>query len=294
MSRRRSFGSAVLIGCIGGLITLGLVAIFLIVTFLRSPLGGSLLNGITSKTYTQSHTQSLSTSNLAVVQIQNQVGDVNVAVSSSVQAPTLTTLKKVTASSVSAANSEFSRIQVSVQQPLKSVVIINATIPKQGSNGGDSVAITLTLPRASSASGGTPVTFNVTTIAGNLNVQQVQLAASSCLKVQQGNLTFNGSLDTSNATPLVPCTNTSDNNPHPWYTFQTEVGNLDVTLPAATNITLNAATNAGSINGSAFGLTISSSDNSASYDGPLSGGSTSPAAELKLDVGTGNITLHAL
>ncbi|HZU67127.1 MAG TPA: hypothetical protein VFA09_07600 [Ktedonobacteraceae bacterium] len=286
--RRRSFGSAVLIGCIGGLIMLGLIAIILIVTFLRSPLGGNVLNGITSKAYTQSHTQLLPTSNLTLVQIQNEVGNINVAVSSSVQAPTLTTLKKVTASSASAANSEFGRINVSVQQPVKSDVTINASIPKQGNNSGDSVDITLTLPRTSGAS----ITFNLTTIAGNLNVQQVELAAGSCLRVNQGNVAFNGTLDTSTGTSLVPCMNTSDNNPHPWYTFQAEVGNLDVTLPAVTNITLNAATNTGSINGTAFGLTIPSSDNSASYDGPLIGGSPASAAELKLDVGTGNITLH--
>ncbi len=290
--RNRGFGSTMLIGCIGGLITIGLIATILIVTFLRTPLGGNLLTGITSKTYTQSHTQSLQVSNLTLVQIQNHVGNVNVTVSSSVSTPTLTTLKKVTASSVNAANSEFARILVTVQQPVSSDVTINATLPNSGNSSGDSVDLILTLPPAFGATASASITFNITTISGNLNVQQVELAASSCLKVQQGNVTFNGTLDTRNGTALVPCSNTSDNNPHPWYTFQTEVGSLDVTLPAATPVTLIAATNAGSINGAAFGLTIPNSDNSASYDGPLTGGSSTPVAQLKLDVGTGNILLH--
>lgn len=290
--RNRSFGSIFLIGCIGGLVTIGLIAAILIVMFLRTPLGNNVISGITSKPYTQQHSQPLPISNLTLAQIHNQVGNVTVTISSSVSTPTLTTLKKVTASSSSAANSEFARILVSAQ-PINTALTINATVPGQGNNSsGDSVDLTLTLPPASAGNASTSITFNIAIISGNVNVQQVALAAGSCLQTNQGNVTFNGSLDTRNGIPSVPCQNTQTNNPHPWYTFQSEVGNLDVTLPATTNITLDAAANAGSIDATAFGLNIPSSDNSASYYGPLSGGSASPPAELKLGVGTGNIRLH--
>ncbi len=291
-SRKRGFGSVVLIGCIGGLVTLGLIATILIVTFLRTPLGGNLLSGITSKAYTQKNSYPLQISNLKLAQIHNQVGNVNVTVSSSISTPTLTTVKKVTASSSSAANSEFARISV-VEQIAGTTLTVNATIPGQGnSSSGDAVDLTLTLPPASAGTPNTSITFIIATISGNVNVQQVQLAASSCLRTNQGNVTFNGTLDTTHGTTLVPCQNTSTTNPHPWYTFHSEVGDVDVTLPGDTNVTLNASANAGSINGTAFGLNIPSSDNSASYHGPLINGSPSPPAELKLDVGTGNIRLH--
>ena len=291
--RKRSFGSVLLIGCIGGLVALGLVATILIVMFLRTPLGGNLIGGITSKTYTQQNSQPLQITNLKLAQIHNQVGNVTVTVSSSVSTPTLTTVKKVTASSNSAANSEFARIIVSAQATTPHSLTVNGTIPGSGnSSSGDAVDITLALPPSSAATAGASITFNIATVSGNVNIQQVQLGASSCLQVQQGNVTFNGTLDTANGTPLIPCQDASTNNPHPWYTFHSEVGNVDVTLPAGTNITLDVSTNVGSIDGTAFGLNIPTSDNSASYHGPLTGGSQSPPAELKLDVGTGNIRLH--
>jgi hypothetical protein len=268
------------------------VATILIVTFLRTPLGGNLISGITRKTYTQQHSYPLQIANLKLAQIHNQVGNVTVTVSSSVSTPTLTTVKKVTASSTSAANSEFARIIVS-EQTAGPALTVNGTIPGSGNNSsGDAVDITLTLPPASSATASASITFNIATISGNVNIQQVELGASSCLQAQQGNVTFNGTLDTANGTTLVPCQDTSTNNPHPWYTFHSEVGNIDMTLPAGTNITLDASTNVGSIDGTAFGLNIPTSDNSASYHGSLSGGSQSPPAELKLNVGTGNIRLH--
>src|SRR2546429_5183800 len=291
-SRKRGFGSVVLIGCIGGLVTFGLIAAILIVTFLRTPLGGNLLSGITSKAYTQRNSYPLQISTLKLARIHNQVGNVNVTVSSSISTPTLTTVKKVTASSSSAANSEFARISV-IEQIVGTALTVNATIPGQGnSSSGDAVDLLLTLPPAPAGTTNTSITFIIATISGNVNVQQVQLAASSCLQANQGNVTFNGTLDTTHGTTLVPCQNTSTTNPHPWYTFHSEVGDVDVTLPGDTNVTLNASTNAGSINGTAFGLNIPSSDNSASYHGPLISGSPSPPAELKLDVGTGNIRLH--
>ena len=282
----------VLIGCIGALVALGLIVSIVIIAFLRTPLGGNILSGITSKTYTQQSSQTLSVSGLKLAQINDQVGNVTINVSSNVSKPTLTTIKKVTASSNSAANSEFARIIVSAQVAGPAVTI-NATLPHSGnSSSGDAVDLQISLPQTYSAGANTSITFNIATISGNVNVQQVELAASSCLQTNQGNVTFNGTLDTSNGVTLIPCQDTSTTNPHPWYTFHSEVGDVDVTLPGNTSITLDASTNVGSINGTAFGLNIPVSDNSASYHGPLTNGAAASPAELKLDVGTGNIRLH--
>jgi hypothetical protein len=274
------------------LVALGLIISILIVAFLRTPLGGNILSGVTSKTYTQQSSQTLPISSLKLAQIKDQVGNVTINVNSNVSKPTLTTVKKVTASSNSAANTEFTRIIVSAQI-VGPTVTINATLPNSGnSSSGDAVDLQITLPQTYSAATNSSITFNIATIKGNVNVQQIELAASSCLQANQGNVTFNGTLDTTNGTTLIPCQNTSTTNPHPWYTFHSEVGDVDVTLPANTSITLDASTNVGSINGTAFGLNIPVSDNSASYHGPLTNGAASPPPELTLDVGTGNIRLH--
>src|SRR6185312_6080646 len=70
--RKRGFGSVVLIGCIGALVALGLIVSIVIIAFLRTPLGGNILSGITSKTYTQQSSQTLSVSGLKLAQINDQ------------------------------------------------------------------------------------------------------------------------------------------------------------------------------------------------------------------------------
>lgn len=288
--RSRGFGSTLLIGCLGGLITIGLIVAIVVITILRTPLGSNLLGGITTRTYTQPTTQVLHISNLTFAQIDNQIGNVTFTVDPSVAAPTLITTKKVTAASNAAANQEFARIIVSVvKDPVLKVAV---TLPNSNGASGDAVDVVVKLPPALSGNTAKSMTIIASTVGGDVNVQQVQLAADSCLQTNKGNVTFNGTLDTTNSSTLIPCEDTSTTQPHPWYRFHSEVGNLDVTLPATLNIILDASTNVGKINSNEFNLNISNQDNSASYHGPLISGSTQPAAELKLDVGTGSISLH--
>jgi len=137
--------------------------------------------------------------------------------------------------------------------------------------------------------------LNLTDNMGNISVQHGLLTEGSCLQTNNGNVTFNGSLaiGVNSDTGLIPCTANTTQNPHPWFSIKSEVGNVDVTLSAeTTNVILDASTNSGKINAGDFNLNIQqNSDGSASYNGPLIAG-TSPTAMLVLGVSTGNITLH--
>jgi hypothetical protein len=113
-------------------------------------------------------------------------------------------------------------------------------------------------------------------------------------------VTFNALLDVSFTTALVPCTTNTTTDPHAWYEFQSEGGNVDATLNAALNMIIDANTNFGKLT-SDFKLTPASNliaycgtspPTSTYFCGPLIPGSTLPSAILKLDVSTGNINIH--
>src|SRR5207248_4021230 len=108
---------------------------------------------------------------------------------------------------------------------------------------------------------------------GSIKVGRATLSNGSHLETGTGDVTFNGSLDTTaagtgviNHAPTVPR-----------YKLQSETGTVDVTLPADTNIVLDANTNAGTIT-SDFPIDIKTSGGSASFYGPLIPGSTQDSA----------------
>jgi hypothetical protein len=157
---------------------------------------------------------------------------------------------------------------------------------------GDSVDITLTLPTSTTANG--TYLFDIEMGIGNLTVQQAQIAAGSCLSTGTGNVIFKGGFDTTHSSNLNPCGQPTSNT-HPWYKIHSEVGNLDITqLPTTRNVLLNASTTAGKIDSDGFNLPIQMSNGSDQYYGPLIANAPQPSAELTLDVGSGNITLHKL
>ncbi len=121
--------------------------------------------------------------------------------------------------------------------------------------------------------------LNVKNDIGNITVQNTLLSPGSTLETGTGNVTFNGTVDT---------TSGSSSN-QSIYTISSEAGNLDLTLPASINVTLDVYTNADNIT-SDFDLSrIKQPDGSIS--GPIVFGNI-PNALLKLHVSTGNITLH--
>jgi len=315
--RRRSFWSTLLIGCIGGIITIALVlGVIAFMLFRTKPF---IIGNIGKTSYTKQLQQSLPiTVGVKQLQIHNRVGNISIIVDTAATQGTLTVVKKIQASSSSNADQEFGRMPVDVQTGSDpSILTVNATVPN--TSGGllasstDSVDLTLVLPSSVvnsnptspftlsadvSATGDISVqNFNglltLTDNTGNISVTHGLLVEGSCLQTNNGNATFDGLLGINTDSGLIPCTTNTTQNSHPWFSIKSGTGNIDVTLSAATtNIILDANTNNGKINSGEFGLNIQqNSDGSASYYGPLIPGS-SPTALLALTVSTGKVNLH--
>lgn len=300
-----------LFGCLGGilLIVIGIgIAAYLAV---RSTTGGGIgIGGIgigNTSTYTQNKSQSVPLSGITQLQIHNQIGNVTITVDPNATTPTVNTTKTVKASSQSNANSQFNSIAVQIEPAgtPATTLAVNASVSDNSSifgNHNNSVAIVITLP-PSVNTGGTPVVLNggstvsnVTSVGnvtitglngvlnvkndiGNITVQHAMLSPGSTLGTGTGNVTFNGTLDIASGSSSHQSI----------YTMQSEAGNLDVTLPANINVTLDAYTNAGNIT-TDFNLSqIKQQDGS--YNGPIIYGTT-PNALLKLHVSSGNVALH--
>ena len=309
-------------GCAGGIVILVAAAAITVFLTIRSATGGSIIPVAGNPgTYTQqSQPQSIQISTITQMQVHNQIGNITITVDSSSTTPTITTLKKVRAANSNEANKEFGNISVQVQ-PAGSTLSVTATVPDTGSifaSHNDSVDLTITLPpqsvnptatgigaaptpTLSTASATTPFALNADSSigdiridglsgvlqlkedVGNITVDHATLSDGSHLETGTGNVTFNGNVD---STPMT-------NNSTPRYKLQSERGNIDATLPGDANIILDANTNSGTIT-SDFPISVKTSDNSASYYGPLNSNSTPGSAQpvLTLDVSTGNVTLH--
>jgi hypothetical protein len=315
--RPRRVWSTLLIGCAGGVITIALLLAVIAFFFLRNvPIHIGGIGGIGSSSYSKQIAQQTLpiTATVTQLQIQNRVGNISIKVDPAATQATLTGVMKVQAGSSSDANKEFGRIKVDVTSNSdKSTVIVNASVP-DASSSSDSVDLTIVLPQSVNpsppftlaisadiaASGNIAVqNFNglltLTNNTGNISVNGGLQSEGSCMQTHVGNVTFAGNLVTGQAADigLIPCTTNTTQNSHPWFSFKSGTGSVNVTLSAVTsNLTLDASTNNGTINGSAFGLNVQpNSDGSASFYGPLMQGTT-PTAVLALTVSTGNITLH--
>ncbi len=310
--RQRRVWSTLLIGCIGGMVTLALIVGVIAFVVLRSvPVN---IGGIGKTSFTQPLPQQTLpiTPSVKQLQVNNRIGNISITVDPTATKGTLTGVMKVQASNSSDAAKEFGRIRVSVTTSSDlSALIVNATIPDT-SGGNDSVDLTIVLP--SSVNTIPPFTLNanvsaagdisvqnfdglltLTAMTGNITVKHGLLVEGSCLQTINGNTMFDGILGiaANSDTGLIPCTTNTTQNPHPWFAMKSGTGTVDVTLSAeTTNVTLDANTNNGKINSGEFGLNIQqNSGGSASYYGPLTPG-TSPTALLSLTVSTGNINLH--
>ncbi len=312
--RRRGVWSTLLIGCIGGIVTIALIlGVIAFVLFRTIPIN---IGSVGKTTYTKPFPQSLLIStSVKQLQIHNRVGNVTIMVDTNAKQGTLTAVKKVQAATSSDAAREYGRIPVDVKMASDpSILTVNATVPD--TNGGllagssDSVDLMLVLPASVNnippftlsadiaATGDISVqNFNgvltLTDNTGNIKVTHGLLAAGSCLQTNNGNVTLGGGsiLNLIYSSPLIPCTTNTTQNPHPWFSIKSGTGNVEVTLGTeSTNVILDASTNNGKINNE-FGLNVQqNSDGSATYHGLLIPGS-SPTATLVLTVSTGNINL---
>jgi hypothetical protein len=300
-----------LLGCFGGVLLVVLaIAVLVFVAISRTagtiPLPGGSSNvpgigGNNPSAFTNKVTRSLPISNpVAQVQIHNQIGNVTVSADPNAQQASVTALKTVKAASQSAAQSEFNAMQVQagVDSTTNALTVSASVPPGSGSllgNHNDTIDLTIVVPPLNN--GDTPVTLNIETSVGdiqvsglngvmtvkddigNVTVQQAHLFGGSHLETGTGNVTFTGSLDTTL-------------NPQATYKLQCEVGNLNVTLPATTSVILDANTNVGNIK-SEFPINAQTSNGSANYYGPLlPGTSPAPTVTLVLDVSSGNISIQ--
>lgn len=323
---RRRNGSCMIAGCLGALLTLVVIvaagAFFLLH---NTPIGQS----IGKSAHTQQMSQSLALGNASELIVKNQVGNVLIKVDStnSGRNATLTSVKTVYAGSASEADSLFRKIALNVQ-PISqganpactadSCLLITATLPANTNNGGllggigPSMDLMFTLPASFNSSDPlAPHTISANTVSGTLSVDgfngilnltgdgskisvtHALIFAGTCLQTMQGDISVGtGSiLDLTQPSSHVPCSNSSSSNPHPWFSFNSGKGNVDVTLSTpSTNLLLDANTNNGKIN-TDFGLNIPTSDGSASYHGPLLPHSN-PKASLYVFASTGNIAIH--
>lgn len=312
---RRSVWSTLLTGVIGGIVTIALVVgigWFLLIHTLQVSLPGLGIG--TSKFTDVQHTVPLHvTSSITQLQVINNVGNITISDDNTITTGgTLTYVKKTQANSSSNAASDFARIQVPIQPgnsaacPQASCLIVDVSVR---ANIPASVDMTIVLPtqnptpqfvlNGKTQTGNIAVqNFNglltLTDDTGKIDVKGGLLDAGSCLRDRIGNVSFAGTLETGTAPAINPCQGnpiTSPNSTQPWYSINTGTGNLDVTLNSVSaNIILNAVVfNQGKIT-SEYPITIPSA-NPPSYNGPLLP-DTHPAAQLLLEVDTGNITLH--
>jgi hypothetical protein len=282
--------------------------------------------GITTQTYTQDSTQQVSLTQLQQITICDKSGNVTVQVDPTATKATITAHKTVQARTQSDANQQLQATSVEIQPPATiskpltckqassqtqttttgtptatttpastaAALIVNVTLAKPT---GNSVDLTITLPPAALQSASPSLAVDVEAqqgnitltglsgiiqahgVNGNVTISHAILASGSQIDTSQGNITFNGFL-------LLP---TADTQQDVHYMLRNEVGDINVTLPATTNLTLDANTNVGAIK-SDFKINVNNNGGPVNYHGPLNPEAGTPAAAtLVLDVSTGSV-----
>lgn len=321
----------VLVGCIGGIITLAaLVGVIAYLLITKTPLG----QDFNKLKYTKQNQQVLATGNATQLLVKNLVGNVTIRVDSTATSATLTSTKSAIASNQTEANSIFNSITVTSKQITQSddpdcladtCLLVTGSIPTPknggvlGSGNSNTLDLTLNLP-GSFANPLNPYTINVDVTTGNItvngfkgildlssnssgsiNVTNALIYAGSCLQTTSGDIKVdkNSLFNLTKASNLIPCTNkTSTSGDQFWFHILSGKGSIDLTLPGPTsdlwsntNLYLDAMANQGTIT-TDFGLAITApGDGSASYEGLLISNENTPA-KLYLKASTGNITLH--
>jgi hypothetical protein len=320
--------SNVLIGCLGGLITLLVVAgIAAFLLLHNTPLGQTL--GVGKSSYPQTSQQALTLGSATQLIVKNQLGNIVINVDQTASSATVTSAKKVQASSQSDANNLFKQMTLSVT-PISqgsdpaclasTCLLITTAAPATTSNSGllggstgNSFDLTVTLPAsfnpldpstppntitADATIGNITVNgFNgILNLSGsdgnsNISVAHSLIYAGSCLQTTSGDITVDQGSYFNIATPsnLVPCRNTTSSAEHFWFSITGGKGNVSITFMAtATDLSVDASLNSGKISDD-FDPNIPTD----SYQGPLDPTTNpTPTASLQLFTSTGNITLH--
>ncbi|GHO88371.1 hypothetical protein [Dictyobacter formicarum] len=322
--RKQRVWPTLLAGCIiGVLLVVGVLAL-LVILGINSIQNGGHLSGLpglpSTKPFKQTITQDTGAGPFTSIQVCDKIGNVNLRVDPTATTTRVTALKTVQATDETAAASLFKQVTVEVQPPTASskalscsnlqstptatgnattgnannVLLINVTLPKPVDN---QVDLTVTLPAAAIQTtdhpslavdieatkgdvtvAGISGVLKLHNVAGNINVTHAIMADGSQLETGQGNVNFDGFL-------FMP----ADAQASARYMLRNESGTITATLPANTNVTLDANTNVGAIH-SDFPIPVTNNGGPVNYHGPLnpSAGSTS-LATLVLDVSTGDV-----
>ena len=133
--------------------------------------------------------------------------------------------------------------------------------------------------------------INLNGNAGNISITHTLIFAGTCVQTLHGTITVSQQsiFDLASSSKLVPCSNTPSTDPHrPWFNIKSGVGDVVITLTTnLSNLLLDANTNNGKITDD-FNLSITTSDGSDSYHGPIMP-NTNPTASLYVAASTGNI-----
>ncbi|HEX7737696.1 MAG TPA: hypothetical protein VF458_22795 [Ktedonobacteraceae bacterium] len=327
--RGRSVFTTLLTGCLGGLLTLLVVAGVLVFLVLHNTSLGQNL-GVGKSIFNQSSLQGLTLGSSTQVIVKNQAGNIAISIDQGASAATLTSVKHVQASSQSDANNQFKQIKLSVTMITRgtdpsclaaSCLLVSATTSTSGGglfggSNGNSVDLTITLPAsfnspetnapniiaASTSAGNINVSgfvgmLNLNGSAGttNINITRSLIFAGTCIQTMHGNVTIAQGSTFDLSTPpqwTTPCDTILKKDPlQPWFVVKSSVGNVNITLTTnLNNMLLDAYTNNGHIIGD-FNLNITVNGDSATYHGPVLP-NTNPTAALYVNTSTGDITLH--
>ena len=320
--------SNILIGCLGGIITLLVVAgVAAFLLLHNTPLGQTL--GVGKSSYPQTSQQALTLGNATQLIVKNQLGNIAINVDQTASSASLTSAKKVQASSQSDANNQFKQMTLTVKQISQgsdpaclasTCLLITTAAPASTSNSGllgsgtsNSFDLTITLPgsfnpsdpslppntiTADATIGNITVNgfngiLNLSGSAGNSNISVTHtlIYAGSCLQTTSGDITIDqgSTFNILKSSDLVPCSNTTSTDQHFWFSITSGKGDVNITFIATeTDLNLDASINSGKISDD-FDPNIPTD----SYQGPLDPKTNpAPTASLRLFTSTGNITLH--
>ena len=327
-TRKRRVWPILLAGCgIGFILAIAALALSVLLGVNALQNNGHItgLPGLpSSHPFTQTETHVVTLTQLSNVLICDKIGNVTMTVDPNASKTTITAVKTVQSTNASAANSLLQKISVEIQPPntitkplscttlqttttptdtttqatATSSLIINVSLPQVTDNQVDltitvppiaiqndqpSLALNIEAPRGNIDVEGISGKLRLQGTTGNITVTKAILINGSQLQTSEGNITFSGFL-------LVPTDPNAQSDVK--YMLSNETGNINVTLPANTNVMLDTYTNIGTIT-SEFPIKVNNQGGTISYDGPLnSSAGTSTSATLILHLSSGNVHIQ--
>jgi|SRR5581483_726386 len=243
------------------------------------------------------------------VYICDKTGNVTLSASSQAKDVTMEVKKTVYVQHAADASPKFQAMTVSMQNITKSscdwlpkkgdgsTLVVSANTPDDGNllkgEQRDGVHLTIVFPSSMVAAAsavsvrieaGNNITLSgfagkltLLSTAGNVQAENMSLAASSMLHAQAGNIVFNGSLSGSHIQDVI----------------QSDAGNISVTLPAATNVSVDASAPTGNIEDTFSPTSVNEGVVGATIKGPLNPSmSNITPGLLKLMAYTGDIAIQ--